>query len=97
MSPIIPHFSSECMEELGIINDENWPKVEKKYLFDDKINIVIQVNGKKKLLLNLTQDINENDLIKVVKKDLKMSELLKNGTIVRTIYVKNRLINFIIK
>ena len=97
MSPIIPHFSSECMEELGIINDENWPKVEKKYLFDDKINIVVQVNGKKKLLLNLTQDINENDLIKVVKKDLKMSELLKNRTIVRNIYVKNRLINFIIK
>ena len=52
LSPILPHFSSECIEDLGLKNNANWPKADPKYLKNDNIEIVIQINGKKRAILN---------------------------------------------
>ena len=46
ISPIIPHFTSECLENLNIENLE-WPKVDKEKLFDETISIVIRLMEKK--------------------------------------------------
>ena len=53
LSPILPHFSSECIEDLGLKNQANWPKADPKYLKNDNIEIVIQINGKKRAILNI--------------------------------------------
>ena len=51
--PIIPHFVSECMEDLNLNVEVDWPKIDKKFLEDNIVNYVIQVNGKKRGLINL--------------------------------------------
>ena len=97
MSPIIPHFTSECMAELKTIDKEDWPHVDKKYLIEEKVNIVVQINGKKKLLLEKPIDTAESELLKQVKQDIKISEILKNSSLIKTIYIKNKIINLIVK
>ena len=48
ISPIIPHFASECIEKLKVSTKIKWPKVDKRKLIKDTTIIVIQFNGKKR-------------------------------------------------
>ena len=59
--------------------------------------IVIQVNGKKRSSLTITENLNEKELIDQIKNKQLISKYLDNGEFIKTIYIKNRLINFIIK
>ena len=96
MIPILPHFANECLEMIKVEkNNINWPDYDKKLLEDDKVNIVIQVNGKKRGLLNFERDIEEEDLYKVVLESEKINKYLKNAKIRKKIFIKNKLINII--
>ena len=97
MMPLIPHFSSECLEDLKISYKPEWPTINKEFLIIDEIEIVIQINGKKRSTIKSTKNINEQTLIQLIKKNEKIKKFLKNKKIFRTIYVKDRLINLIIK
>jgi len=97
MTPLIPHFTSECLKDLNIIDQQKWPLVDKKLLTSNNVNIVIQINGKKRSIFNTIKDISEQNLIKNIKKDEKIDKLLKNKEIIRSIFIKNKLINLIIK
>ena len=97
MMPLVPHFSSECLEDLKISYKPEWPAINKGFLTIDEIEIVIQINGKKRSTIKSTKNINEQTLIQLIKKNEKIKKFLKNEKIVRTIYVKDRLINLIIK
>ena len=97
MMPLIPHFASECLQDLKDNSIQKWPKADKKFLDEENINFVIQINGKKKLILNTSKGISEEMLIKMIKNDNKTNQLLQNKKIIRSIFVKNKLINLIIK
>ena len=97
MFPVIPHLISECLEDLKDNNKKNWPKVDKKFITASSVNIIVQINGKKRSIINTSMDIDEKKLIKLIKDDLKMKKYLKNNNIVKSIYVKNKLINLVIK
>ena len=56
MMPIIPHFSSECLELMNIDHEINWPKTEGKYLIKKEFNIVIQINGRKRDIIKSTKN-----------------------------------------
>ena len=58
MMPVLPHFVSECLEDIekNISKNIRWPNIDKKYLIDENTNLVIQINGKKKDVLNITND-----------------------------------------
>ena len=47
-----------------------WPEYDERLLVSDKTNFVIQVNGKKRGLIQVKNNINENDLIKIIKQDI---------------------------
>ena len=86
------------MGELKIENIKDWPKIDKKIInTDDKLKIVVQVNGKKRSIIEMAKDTEESKVIKEVKNDKKIKQYFDKGVLVKTIYVKNRLINFIIK
>ena len=99
MMPVIPHLANECLEKLNsnIHKDVKWPNVEEKYLLKENNNIVIQVNGKKRALISTDKEATENDIIDQIKNKQLIDKYLISGKLIKTIYVKNRLINYIIK
>jgi len=96
MSPIIPHFTSECLKDLNLETFQKWPEVDKKFLEEDKINFVIQINGKKRAILNTQKNISEEKLLKEIKNTKSLEKLLKNKKIIKSFFVKNKLINILI-
>ena len=59
MTPIIPHFSNECIEMLGNKTKFTWPSYDESQLTESTSLIVIQINGKKRGLINVENDILE--------------------------------------
>ena len=95
MMPVIPHFSSEC---LNLINSKTikWPAYDKNKIQEEIINIVIQINGKKRGLIKTTPDISENDLFNIINKDEKLIKYLDKQIIKKKIFIKDKIINIII-
>ena len=92
---MIPHLSNECLEQLKI-NNLNWPSIDEKFLNEEKINIVVQINGKKRGIINTEKDISEENLIKELLSSKTFDKFLKDNKIKKQFYVKNRLINFLL-
>ena len=96
LSPAIPHFTSECMEDLGLKEKMEWPKVDLNFLNEDKIDYVIQINGKKRAILNENRDIDQESLLVKLKTNKISQKYLKDKSINKIIFVKNRLMNLLI-
>ena len=94
--PIIPHFSNECLEIIGENKKITWPAYDENLTEEQEVQIVIQINGKKRGLIQINRDVEEEELIKIILKDEKISKYLNDSLFKKKIYVKNRLINFII-
>ena len=97
MNPIIPHLSSECLDDLKEKTEINWPDIEEKYLVKDIVKLVVQFNGKKRAVIECKKDISEKDAILLIKKNTEMIKYFENKKIIKNIYVKNKILNFIIK
>ncbi len=97
MMPVIPHLVSESFSKLNKKETLKWPKVELKHLRLEENEIVIQVNGKKRSTISIKKSADEDFIIKNIEKMKLIEKYTKGKEIFRTIYVKDRLINFIIK
>ena len=95
MNPFIPHFTSECLTNLSQ-NKIYWPTVSKEELIEEKVNFVIQINGKKRSIFKAKRNADENEILDQIKSNIETENLLKNQKIQKTIFVSNRLINIII-
>ena len=95
ITPLIPHFASEC---LNLLNSNNvvWPKFNKSLLKEDHVNIVIQINGKKRGLIKTEQNISEEKLLEDISKDETIHKYFNNKIIKRKIFIKDKLLNIII-
>ena len=97
MHPILPHLITECLTDLNEKTIINWPEIEKKYLNEDTVTIVIQINGRKRGVIECKKDILEDEVILSVKSKIEFNKYFENKEILKNIYVKNKIINFIIK
>tara|TARA_B100000575_G_scaffold292105_1_gene299664 strand:- start:1704 stop:4247 length:2544 start_codon:yes stop_codon:yes gene_type:complete len=97
MMPVIPHIISEAIKDLEYNQKIEWPVVNDKYLQEKYVNIVIQINGKKKSLIKIEKDLPDKEVINKVKEDERISNFLSDKNLLKHIIVKNRLVNFIIK
>ena len=96
ISPVIPHFSNECMKMLNINEKMLWPKVNEKFLLEENIKFIIQINGKTKKIIISKKDTSEDLLLEKIKNDNKLNEFLKNKNIQKKIFIPNKLINILI-
>ena len=96
IEPVVPHLANECLEQIGISREKNWPEIKKEYLLIKTLNIVIQINGKKRDVLNTDKSLNEEEILILIRKSEKINKYLDNNEIKKTIYVKDKLINLII-
>ena len=99
MYPITPHICYGILSEFNNKHASNpeWPEKFDVVQDDVEIQIIIQINGKLRSRLSINSRIDEQELIKISKEDNKVQEFLKNKDIIKTIYVPNKLINFVIK
>ncbi|MDB2693785.1 leucine--tRNA ligase, partial [Candidatus Pelagibacter bacterium] len=97
MLPITPHLASECLEEITTNKNYSWPEIKDKYLQSNLCKIVIQINGKKRGLILMKKNIKESDLIEEVKKTKELQRFIEEKIIIKTIFIKDKLINLILK
>ncbi len=95
-SPIIPHIANECLKDLNLSNEINWPIADSKYLNDNIVDYVIQINGKKRSIIKTKKDIDQNSLLNITKKEKNIEKYLQNKTIIKIIFVKNKLMNLLL-
>ena len=97
MMPILPHLISEAIGDLKYDQKLGWPIADTKYLQEKYVNIVVQINGKKKSLVKIEKNLTDKEVINKIKKDEKISNILSDKNLLKHIIVKNRLVNFIVK
>ena len=95
-SPIIPHFANECLEDIGFKSSFYWPKYDETALDEEIINIVVQINGKKRSILKSKKDAEQREILDYVKKDKNTFKYLDNKKIEKVIFIKNKLINILL-
>ena len=96
MMPVAPHLINECLHKVHSSNNVKWPEVEKEFIQSDKSNIVVQINGKKRAILEIDRGTEEQDIIKTINKNKLLEKYIENKKILKTIYVKDKIINIII-
>mgnify|MGYP001489325595 CR=1 FL=1 len=93
--PFTPFLAHECLEQLGIKSINSWPKAEKNLIDKQKVKMAIQINGKTREIIQVEKDLDEKSVINETKKVDKISKNLMNKKITRTIFVKNKIINYL--
>ena len=73
----------------------SWPDYDVSALQEEEVNIVIQINGKKRAIINVKKDISENDILKIAKENKIVDKYLNNKLVKNIIFVQNRLINIL--
>ena len=96
ISPVIPHFTSECLADLKLNPFQKWPEVDKNLIKNDTIEYVIQINGKKRATLRYIRNITEKELMKEIMNNQNTKKIIENKKINKCFFVKNRLINILI-
>ncbi len=97
MIPFVPHLAHECLEQLGAKDINIWPQVKLQSNLVVKIKLAVQINGKTKEIIEVEKDLNENNVIKEIKKNKKINDQLQQNEIKKIIFVKNRIINYVTK
>tara|TARA_B100001142_G_scaffold113896_1_gene115985 strand:- start:1961 stop:4183 length:2223 start_codon:yes stop_codon:yes gene_type:complete len=97
LMPVAPHLASECLNNFTEQKEIRWPEVNLKYLKSEKNEIVIQVNGKKRGIISINKDSDEKHVIKNIKEMKLIDKYIKDKEIFKTIFVRDKIINFIIK
>ena len=99
LEPMIPHIAEECWSIIGgkkLLSDQSWPIYNEKYIQDDMVQIVIQVNGKKRAILEIENDSEQDKVINKLK-NIENIQILKDlDDVKKIIFVKNKILNIVI-
>ena len=100
LSPFVPHIAEEFWSLLGhsqTISYQSWPQYSEDLIQLDEVTIAVQVNGKLRANINVSKDSNESDVISEAMLLENVKKFTSDGNIVKTIYVPNRLLNFVVQ
>ena len=95
LMPLVPHLSYECCEKID--KKFYWPKYNSKLLKEENCIIVVQVDGRKRGMLEMPINSKETMIIKKSKEIDNVTKHVENTSIMKNIYIKNKLVNFITK
>ena len=98
LNPVAPHITEELWNKLGhddTISYEAWPTYDETKTIDDEIEIPVQVNGKLKTTVMIALDEDETSVKEKVHSALE--DKLDGKSIVKEIYVKNKIYNVVVK
>ena len=101
IGPLMPHLAEELWKKLGypessLVVNQKWPTFNPKYLEEEKVNLVIQINGKKKAVLEVDKGLSKDGTSEVVLQSLKNKTFLENKKIKKIIVVPDKIVNLVI-
>ncbi len=101
VSPFAPHLAEEmwqlCGHEQDITTSAVWPTYDESKTVDDSINIPVQINGKLRSVIAITPDEEQDSVTNKALSDEKVKAAIDGKSVFKTIYVKNKLINLVVK
>jgi len=98
ISAFIPYIANECWEKITgkqDINLQEWPKIDESLLHKENFDIVIQVNGKKRAIINATNNESEENILSKSLAIKNIKVILDNKIIEKKIFIKNKLLNIV--
>ena len=100
LSPVAPHIAEELWNRFGhdnTITYDAWPTYDESKLVDESIEIPVQVNGKVRATVQINVDAGEEEVKNVVHESKNVQVQLEGKTVVKEIYVKNKIYNIVVK
>ncbi len=98
LNPVAPHITEELWQLLGnkeSITYSTWPKYDEEKIKEDTFNLPIQVNGKLRSSVDIALNLPEEEVKEIAHK--QVASYLEGKTIVKEIYVKNKIYNIVVK
>lgn len=98
LSPVTPHICEELWSRLGhedTIAYEPWPTYEEKYLVEDEVEIVVQVNGKVRSKVKIAKDATKEEMEETALNIDKIKEEIEGKTVRKVIAVPGKLVNIV--
>jgi leucyl-tRNA synthetase len=98
ISAFIPYIANECWEKITKENNlslQEWPKIEDTLIKKDHFDVVIQINGKKRAIINAINNENEENVFSKSLAIKNIKVILEEKTIIKKIFIKNKLLNIV--
>tara|TARA_B100001059_G_C17834387_1_gene586916 strand:- start:3073 stop:5580 length:2508 start_codon:yes stop_codon:yes gene_type:complete len=95
MVPFTPHLANECLELLKCDSKNEWPFIRKGIM--SEIKFAVQINGKTRDIITIKKNLSEKEINKIIFETSKAKKFVENKDIFKTIFIKNKIINYIIK
>ena len=99
LCPFAPHMAEELWRRAGfngLCFSQSWPEFQKKLIKENKINLVVQINGKVRDKIEVNAGISEKQVLEISQKRDKVLKYIKGKKIKKIIFVKDKLVNFVI-
>ena len=99
LSPFIPHLAEESWSQLGfkgLACKQSWPEFEENLIKDKNAKLIVQINGKKRGEISIPIETEEEGAIEAAQNNKKIKGDLAEKEIKKVIYVKGRILNFVI-
>ena len=99
LNPIAPHITEELNESLGYkpICEGTWPIYDETKTIDNEVEIGVQVNGKIRGSIIVNNDTTEDEMIKLATFNENVQKHIEGKTIIKTIVIKKRIVNIVVK
>ncbi len=99
LNPIAPHITEELNEMIGYtpICESSWPKYDEAKTIDDEIEIGVQVNGKLRGSIKINNDMTDEEVINLSKNNENVKKHIEGKEIIKTIVIKKRIVNIVVK
>ena len=100
LCPFAPHLCEEIWETIGgegLLSLSQWPEYEESKTVEDSIEIGVQVNGKVRGTIVIPNGCAKEEALELAKKDERVASFLEGKTLVKEIYVPDKIVNFVAK
>ncbi|MDR1267111.1 MAG: leucine--tRNA ligase [Holosporales bacterium] len=99
LSPVLPHLAEEIWHTLGettFVVAAPWPKPDPAYLIQETVEMAVQINGKTRTILQVPQKATQEEVLRAAQEVQNIASALKGKTVERTIFVPQKILNFVV-
>ena len=100
LNPVVPHITEEIWNRFGhnnTITYEAWPTYDETKLVEDTVEIPVQINGKVRATISISVEASQDDVKNTVHQNSNIQSQIDGKTVVKEIYVKNKIYNIVVK